>query len=95
MNQLIIVSYDITDDQKRARVAKILKDYGSRVQYSVFECRISEKQLDDLKNRLTKAIDLKEDSIRFYSLCQECIKKIILIGESNAPSEDPPDCFVV
>ena len=31
------VAYDITDDKRRNKVAKILKDFGKRVQYSVFE----------------------------------------------------------
>ncbi|MEW6380258.1 MAG: CRISPR-associated endonuclease Cas2 [bacterium] len=95
MSQFIVVSYDIVDDQKRARVARVLKDYGARVQYSVFECKINEKQIIDLKNRLTKAINLKEDSIRIYSVCQECTKKITLIGESTTIQEDQPDYFVI
>ncbi len=95
MNQFIVVSYDIIDDKKRTRVAKILKDFGSRVQYSVFECRISDKQLAELKNLLTKAIDLKQDSIRIYFVCQECTRRIFLIGESKVSMEDPPDYLVV
>ena len=40
MAHLIVVSYDIPDDRRRLRLANTLKDFGIRVQYSVFECRL-------------------------------------------------------
>lgn len=95
MNRLTVISYDIVNDQKRAKAANILKDFGVRVQYSVFECKINEKQLAELKNLLTKAIDLSQDSVRIYSFCQECISRIILIGQSISSVEGPPDYFLV
>ena len=39
------VAYDITDDKRRNRVAKILKDFGTRIQYSVFECDTDRRAL--------------------------------------------------
>ena len=39
------VAYDITDDKRRNRVAKILKDFGTRIQYSVFECNTDRRAL--------------------------------------------------
>jgi CRISPR-associated protein Cas2 len=32
-----VVCYDVVDDRRRNRIFKLLKDYGRRVQYSVFE----------------------------------------------------------
>ena len=46
------VAYDITDDKRRNRVAKILKDFGTRIQYSVFECNTDRRALLRLRNRL-------------------------------------------
>jgi CRISPR-associated protein Cas2 len=40
-----LVSYDIPDDRRRTRLAKLLKDYGGRVQYSVFECLLNQELL--------------------------------------------------
>jgi CRISPR-associated protein Cas2 len=40
---LILVSYDVPDDRRRTRLAHALKDFGERVQYSVFECRLDER----------------------------------------------------
>ena len=40
-----VVSYDIVDDARRTRVHATLKDYGTPVQYSVFECDVDAKRL--------------------------------------------------
>ena len=74
------VAYDITDDKRRNRVAKILKDFGIRIQYSVFECDTDRRALLRLQSRLEKVIDLGEDSITFYHLCAACEKQIDRIG---------------
>ena len=44
-NFLVLVIYDITDDKKRLKIAKILKSYGYRIQKSAFECNVNEKIL--------------------------------------------------
>ena len=47
-----LVTYDITDDQRRTKVAKILEDFGDRVQYSVFEMILDRvEQRDDMQTR--------------------------------------------
>ena len=74
------VAYDITDDKRRNRVSKILKDFGTRVQYSVFECNTDRRAFLRLQNRLEKAIELSEDTITFYHLCATCEKQIKRIG---------------
>ena len=74
------VAYDITDDKRRNKVAKILKDFGTRIQYSVFECNIDRRAQLRLQSRLEKVIDLEEDTITFYHLCGACEKQINRIG---------------
>ncbi len=74
------VAYDIVDDKRRNRVAKILKDFGTRIQYSVFECNTDRRALLRLQDRLREAIDLQEDTITFYHLCGACEKQIDRIG---------------
>ena len=39
-----MIAYDISEDRIRYRVAKILENYGTRVQYSVFECKLREQE---------------------------------------------------
>ena len=59
--QFVVVSYDIPKDQRRNRVCKLLKDYGERVQYSVFECLVRPEELKRLKERLKPLLEPTED----------------------------------
>ncbi len=70
---LIIVSYDVSTmnaaGRKRLRhVAKICRNFGQRVQNSVFECEIDNAQWIRLKAELLNEVDLNEDSLRIYCL---------------------------
>ena len=76
----VVVSYDIVDDRRRNRVCKTLKDFGTRVQYSVFECELDAAALRRLGDRLERLIERKEDSVRFYFLCRVCRPKIRVMG---------------
>lgn len=68
----LVVSYDIVDDRRRTRVAEILEAYGKRVQKSVFECRLDDQKILEMSQRIESEIDLVEDSVRYYFLCQRC-----------------------
>ena len=59
------VTYDITDDRRRRQIAKTLKDFGTRIQYSVFVCQTDRRAYLRLQNRLKKYIDTSEDSLVF------------------------------
>ena len=76
----LVISYDIKDDKRRLKVHKTLKDYGLWVQYSVFECHVTNVQYLYLRHRLKQLLDDEEDSIRFYRLCKTCKQKIERIG---------------
>ena len=77
-----LVTYDISDDQRRTKVAKILEDFGDRVQYSVFEMELERpEQLAEMQHRLEKVIDQARDSVRIYFLCQGCRAKVAICGQ--------------
>ena len=82
------IAYDITDDKRRNKVAKILKDFGKRVQYSVFECNIDKRAYLRLQDRLAKAMDTDEDTITFYHICAACEKQIERIGLNKGLDND-------
>jgi CRISPR-associated protein Cas2 len=79
----LVISYDIPEDKRRTRVHKILKSYGQWMQYSVFECDLTETQYAKMRARLDRAIVPEEDSIRFYFLCACCHNKVERIGGEN------------
>ena len=70
----ILVTYDVGDTESKAgqrrlrKLAIICKNFGQRVQLSVFECEISEAQFEAMKAQLLKAIDKNLDNLRFYKL---------------------------
>ena len=77
---LVVVSYDIEDDKTRTRLAHKLKDFGPRVQLSVFEADVTSKELPELY-KLLKQVELGEDdSIRVYHFCEACFKKVKIWG---------------
>jgi CRISPR-associated protein Cas2 len=69
----ILVTYDVNTEtsagKKRLRkVATVCKDFGQRVQFSVFECRVDQAQYERLRAKLTKIMDPTLDSLRLYRL---------------------------
>ena len=82
--QWMVVSYDITDDRRRSKVMKTLEGYGSRVQYSVFECDLRPADLDELVARVRQLIRREEDDVRFYPLCDSCVRKVAMLGKAKA-----------
>lgn len=81
----VIVSYDISDDKRRRKVATIMEGYGYRVQYSVFECDLTAQQFRKLKGELRPYIKTKEmESIRFYPLPADAVEKVEVMGHDMA-----------
>ena len=85
----ILITYDVDTvsekGQKRLRqVARICKDYGQRVQNSVFECEVTEAQYTKLKDALSAAMDKSLDSIRFYHLDKNENRRVVTIGRETA-----------
>jgi CRISPR-associated protein Cas2 len=71
--KVYLVCYDITDDNIRLGVSKILGEYGERVQYSVFEVVLhSNTELERLQARLKGVLGDAPNDLRFYLLCSRC-----------------------
>lgn len=93
MKQFVIISYDISNDKRRTKIMKALEDYGTRVQYSVFECHLQSKELERLKKRLTPLVNPKDwDSIRFYYLCINDVLRTEIIGKGQVTID--PDFYM-
>jgi CRISPR-associated protein Cas2 len=69
----IVIGYDVNTMTREGRyrlrkVAKTCEAFGIRVQYSLFECSLSETQFTSFKLKLLKIIDTDDDSLRIYHL---------------------------
>lgn len=74
--QFVVVVYDISNDKRRTKLHDTLLNYGTPVQYSVFECLLDAASLAQLKQAIRRVIKPKLDRVRFYYLCQGCVAKI-------------------
>lgn len=84
----ILITYDVDTvsekGQKRLRqVARICKNYGLRVQNSVFECEVTEAQYIELKDMISAAMDRSLDSIRFYHLNRNENRRVVTLGKET------------
>ncbi len=89
-----IISYDIVVDTNRTKVSKVLLNYGSRVQKSVFECVITEKQFLELREKVEKFMDFDTDSVRYYRICKRCIESVEVVGWGTV-TEDPRTSILI
>lgn len=92
---MVLVSYDVSmtdpDGPRRLRrIAKSLKDYGQRVQYSVFECLVDPGQWAKLKNLLISRIDPDTDSLRFYYLGSNWRRRVEHVGAKAGIDQEGP-----
>ncbi|MBI2528934.1 MAG: CRISPR-associated endonuclease Cas2 [Candidatus Rokubacteria bacterium] len=90
----LVISYDVTDDRIRARLAKRLRGYVDRVQKSVFEGPVEEGRLEDLRAGIRQAIDQEADSVRVYSLCARCQGATEIIGTGVYVEREEGDVIV-
>jgi CRISPR-associated protein Cas2 len=77
---LTVVAYDITDQRRLRQIAKICEDYGLRVQYSVFECRMEADKFDKFWNELLDVADLSTDRLVAYKICVACARDVRSAG---------------
>ena len=65
-------------DKKRNKIAKLLEDLGARINFSVFECMITQSQLNRLQKDIEKYVDKNTDTVVYYTLCVDCFTKIVV-----------------
>jgi CRISPR-associated protein Cas2 len=82
----LVVTYDVSTHEERAgarrlrRVAKVCTSYGIRVQKSVFEMQVGQKEWAELRAKLIAEIDPAQDSLRVYFIDQSSKDRIEHFG---------------
>lgn len=71
----------------------VLLNYGTPVQYSVFECLLDADGLQRMKRATEKVIKPKADRVRTYYLCRACLAKTEVTSGAEVLSE--PELIVV
>ena len=76
----MIVAYDIADPGRLQKIAKVMKDYGLRVQKSIFEVEVEEITFRQMRRRVEIIMSRAEDGVKYFPLCYRCADTLITIG---------------
>ena len=92
---LVLITYDVATESENGqrrlrRVARLCKNYGQRVQKSVFECLVDPAQWTLLRQRLQEEVDLSQDSLRFYFLGKNWKPRIEHLGAGQTYDPEGP-----
>jgi len=91
-----LVTYDICEDKRLAKVHKIMRGFGDHLQYSVFECQLTQADLARCRHRLSEVINYKEDQVLFVDLGPaegRGDRVITALGKPYTPIDSP--CIIV
>ena len=85
-----LITYNVSNDKRRTKLSIHLDKYGTRVNYSVYECELNQTKLDKLlyEIELKKLINKKYDSLRFYHICKNCKPKCFELTRRADPFEE-------
>ena len=89
-----LISYDVRAPIRLRKVSKHMKGYGKRIQYSVFRCRMTERELERLRWELGRLMD-DEDDLLIVGLCPACVNRIRKRQGEGAWPDDPPSFEVI
>jgi CRISPR-associated protein Cas2 len=92
---MMLVTYDVNTTEaggarRLRRVAKACRDFGQRVQFSVFEIEVDPAQWTVLKARLEAIIDPALDSLRYYHLGANWRRRVEHVGAKPAADLSGP-----
>lgn len=84
----IVVCYDVNTETREGRrrlrrVAQVCKNFGQRVQKSVFECQVDEMKLEQLRRKLLKEVSQEQDNLRLYRLTEPREKRVEEYGSTR------------
>jgi CRISPR-associated protein Cas2 len=68
MRSSYLVCYDICEDKRLRKVFQLMRSFGDHLQYSVFECQLTQTDLVRLRSQLANIIHHNEDQVLFVYL---------------------------
>jgi CRISPR-associated protein Cas2 len=75
-----LIIYDIRDERRLPKVAKVLNEYAVRVQKSVFEFEGNDKSIKRIRYRVKKVIKEDEDFVVYFNICESDWQKRVKYG---------------
>lgn len=90
-----LICYDIHDDRRLRRIAKVMQAYGYRLQYSVFECALDKTRLEKLKTELEVVVKHDEDQILIINLGEKASEESLRIQSIGLAYHKSPRIVIV
>ncbi len=90
-----LVMYDICNAKRLAKVFKLMKGFGRHLQYSVFQCDLSEADMVRMKSALAEVVDHREDQVLIFDLGQSNGSRAELVEAVGRAYERVPRAALV
>lgn len=96
MKSWYLIAYDVRDPKRLKLVAKKLESYGTRIQYSIFRCRLEPESLAKLRWELAEIMD-GVDSLLVMPICMKCAGKVPIHStpDQHDWADDPPTFQII
>lgn len=88
---LYLAAYDVSSSVRLRRMLKVVKDYATGGQKSVYECFLTDGERESLLDTVRELIDEEED--RFMLLRLDPRSRVRIFGVAVQPAD--PDYFYV
>ena len=89
-----LVCYDIRDPKRYRKLYKVMRGTGRAVQYSIFRCRLDDRELEQLRWRLAAILD-PVDRLLVVDLCHSCASRVISKNHVEGWTERPETFTIV
>jgi len=77
----VIITYDVTDNKRRGKLHRFLRELGVNTQKSVFECDLNREELQSVRKYCGRLLNNQEDALRIYHICRQCMAKAEVQGK--------------
>ena len=92
--RLHVITYDVVENSRRTRLRNLLREYGTPVQKSVFEARLTVVERKRLLERARPLLDPKRDSLILYAMTKAIEPDVRVIGRKRPEIRDEEAYFV-
>lgn len=86
----VVIAYDVSNDQARAKLVALLSSHGNRIQRSVFLCLLEQDDLDAVLLRSGELLDLDKDTLHVFRQCGNCHGDMVLMGQAGSGGMGDP-----
>lgn len=80
---LYLVCYDIAHPKRLRRTAKVLENFGLRVQKSFFQCEMDSALMGQMRDQVLEIVDTEKDYFFIYPLCESCSRRALTDGRGE------------